>query len=78
MLSVGDKCGEAITNQTSPNAPGKVKIRSEDEKAKGLRTHSNGLEVNVSSGHLKRAVRPVRIIQAIRWKAHLKRCPEDG
>lgn len=46
----------------------KTKIRAKDEEKTALRTHSNGLEVNISSGYLKaRVVRTNRTFrQAVR------------
>ena len=55
ILSEADKRVETTTNQTRPNAPrGKVRIRTEDSERVASRTHSNGLEVNISSGDLKK------------------------
>lgn len=54
-MSQTDKCRGVTTNQTRPNAPGeKVGIRTEDNEAMESQTHPNGLEVDISSGDLKK------------------------
>jgi len=53
IFSEADKRQETITDQTRPNAPAeRAGIRTEDNETVGSRTHSDGLEVNISSGDL--------------------------
>ena len=55
ILSSADKYEEIVTDQTRPNAPArKTRVRKGDNKRMVSRTHSNGLEVDVSSSDLKR------------------------
>jgi hypothetical protein len=79
ILRVADKWEEAITNQTRPNAPREnARMRTEDGEARAPRTHPNGLEVDISSGDLRKRVRETEILWRSVREARLERGPEDG
>jgi hypothetical protein len=68
------------TDQTRPNAPEKkARIRTEENGMVAPRTHSNGLEVNISSGDLRKGWSGKRGFRGRSGKgARLERGPKDG